>query len=116
MTELSNPEHPASAEPSTPRPRKRRRSFARKTSVRATQVLLLALVVHFLVLPQIGGTREAISRLETLDFKLVALGVAAEFASIIAYAELIRALLTPQHRPSLVRTTRIMLSGLAVNN
>jgi putative heme transporter len=79
-------------------------------------VLALALVVHFLVLPQIGGTRRAVTLLGQLDLKLVVLGVAAELASIVVYAQLVRALLSHAHRPSLMRTTRIMLSGLAVNN
>ncbi|MCU1430148.1 MAG: hypothetical protein JWL83_4148 [Actinomycetia bacterium] len=94
----------------------KRRSVARKTSIRITEVLLFALVVNFLVLPQIGGTRRAISLLSQLNLGLVAIGLAAELVSIVAYAQLVRALLEPEHRPSLGRTTRIMFSGLAVNN
>src|SRR5262249_24425381 len=87
-----------------------------KTGIRATQVLLLALVVHFLVLPQIGGTRRAITLLSQLNLWLLLLGVVAQFASIVSYAQLIRALLDREERPSLWRTTRIFLSGQAVNN
>jgi uncharacterized protein (TIRG00374 family) len=118
MTETSNPENVTSTDPRaapTPR-RKKRRSVAATTSIRVTQVLLLALVVHFLVLPQLGGTRKAFTLLSGLDLKLLAIAILAEFASIVAYAELIRALLPAQGRPSLVRVSRIMLSGLAVNN
>ncbi len=94
----------------------KRRSRARTTWIRTAQVLLLALVVHFLVLPQIGGTSRAITLLNQLDLKLVALGLGTEIASIVAYAELVRALIEREPRPSLWRTTRIMFSGLAVNN
>jgi uncharacterized protein (TIRG00374 family) len=94
----------------------KQRSIARTTTMRSLQFLALALVVHFLVLPQIGGTRRAITLLSELNIGLVAVGLAAELASIVTYAELVRALLAPQDRPSLMRTTRIMLSGLAVNN
>jgi uncharacterized protein (TIRG00374 family) len=79
-------------------------------------VLALALVVHFLVLPQIGGTRRAVTLLGQLDLKLVVIGVGCEFASFIVYAELVRALLPVEHRPTLTRTTRIIFSGTAVNN
>jgi uncharacterized protein (TIRG00374 family) len=92
------------------------RSIARTTTTRAIQFLALALVVHFLVLPQIGGTRRAITLLSELNIWLVLLGLAAEFASIVTYAELVRALLKPRDRPSLLRCTRILLSSLAVNN
>ncbi|MDQ1519047.1 MAG: putative heme transporter [Actinomycetota bacterium] len=95
---------------------RRHRSVARIAGLRGAQVLALALVVHFLVLPQLGGTRRAITLLDEVDVKLLVLGIAAELASIVTYAELIRALLPPEHRPTLMRTTRIMLSGLAVNN
>jgi uncharacterized protein (TIRG00374 family) len=95
---------------------KARRSVARVAGLRGAQALALALVVHFLVLPQIGGTRRAITLLSDLNLNLVVLGVALEIASIITYAELVRALLAPARRPSLMHTTRIMLSGLAVNN
>jgi uncharacterized protein (TIRG00374 family) len=94
----------------------RRRSVARIAGLRGAQVLGLALVVHFLVLPQLGGTRRAFTLLDELDLKLLIAGVLAELASIVTYAELVRALLPHEHRPSLLRTTRIMLSGLAVNN
>jgi uncharacterized protein (TIRG00374 family) len=95
---------------------RRNRSVARIAGLRGAQVLALALVVHFLVLPQLGGTRRAITLLDNVDLKLLVLGIAAELASIVTYAELIRALLPVEHRPTLMRTTRIMLSGLAVNN
>jgi uncharacterized protein (TIRG00374 family) len=95
---------------------RKHRSVARVASWRGAQVIALALVVHFLVLPQIGGTRRAIDLLSDLDLRLVVLGVAAELASFVTYAELVRALLPAQHRPSLLQSTRIMLSALAVNN
>jgi hypothetical protein len=96
--------------------RRSKSRIARIAGLRAAQVLGIALVGHFLILPQLGGTRRAITLLGETDLKLLAAGVAAELASIITYAELVRALLPAEHRPSLVRTTRIMFSGLAVNN
>jgi uncharacterized protein (TIRG00374 family) len=97
-------------------PRRSKSRLARIAGLRAVQVLGIALVGHFLILPQLGGTRKALSLLGQTDLKLLAAGVAAELASIVTYAELVRALLPAEHRPSLVRTTRIMFSGLAVNN
>jgi uncharacterized protein (TIRG00374 family) len=115
MDSSSPPDAPTEVTDDAPAGRSRSR-IARIAGLRAGQVLAIALVGHFLILPQLGGTRRALSQLADLDLKLLAAGVAAELASIITYAELVRALLPPAHRPSLVRTTRIMFSGLAVNN
>lgn len=82
----------------------------------AARILVFAAVFHFLVLPQIGGTRRALGLLAELDPVLVAGAVGLEGLALLSYAQLSRALLPPDQRPGLWRMFRIVLSSLAVNH
>lgn len=92
-------------------PRRRRRPVGL-----AVRVLVAAGVLHFLVLPQIGGTRRALGLIAGLDPLLIAAAVALEVVALAAYAQLSRSLLERSERPSLWDTMRVVVSSLAVNH
>ena len=68
------------------------------------------------MLPQIGGTRRALTLLTSLNPALVVAAIALEGAALVAYAQLTRSLLPAEHRPGLGRMFRVVLSSLAVNH
>jgi len=82
---------------------------------RLVQLLLVAFVVIYFVLPQIAGARRALNLLAGVNLWLIALGVALEAASILSYANLTRAMI---HRtsPPYLTLLRINLSTLAVSH
>jgi uncharacterized protein (TIRG00374 family) len=55
-------------------------------------VLIAAVVVEYLVLPQLAGTRNALGLLGDVDVRWIVAGVALEAGAIVAYAELTRSL------------------------
>ena len=100
-----------------PRRRDRRRPTPRARSPKGRsplgltlRLLVFAAVLHFLVLPQIGGTRKALSLVTSLDPALIAAAVVIEGLALTAYAQLSRALLPPTQRPGLGRMVRVVLS------
>jgi uncharacterized protein (TIRG00374 family) len=97
--------------PGTPR----RRRISRPAR-RLAEVLLFALVLHFLVLPQLGGTRRAIDLLGEVNPALVAAGIALQVGSLLAYAQLTRSLLPGSERPHLWTQARITLSTRGFSN
>lgn len=80
------------------------------------RVLLFGGVFHFLVLPQIGGTRRALGLLAGLDPLFIVAALVCEVAALLAYAQISRALLPASTRPTLWRMFRVVLSSLAVNH
>lgn len=80
------------------------------------RALLFAAVFHFLVLPQIGGTRKALGLLGGLNPWFLLGAVALEVFALLAYSQLTRSLLPTDQRPSLWRMFRIVMSSLAVNH
>jgi uncharacterized protein (TIRG00374 family) len=82
---------------------------------RLGQLLLVAFVVIYFVLPQIAGARRALSLLAGVNLWLILLGVALEAASILSYANLTRAMIHGPPPPYLT-LLRINLSTLAVSH
>src|SRR5215218_6737853 len=82
---------------------------------RLVQLLLVAFVVIYFVLPQIAGARRALHLLAGVNLWLIVLGVALETCSILSYANLTRAMIhgTP---PPYLTLLRINLSTLAVSH
>lgn len=79
-------------------------------------LLLAAIVVEYLVLPQLAGTRNALSLLGEVDGRWLVAGVALEVGAILAYAQLTRSLLPEPARMSLGTSARITLSTLSVSH
>jgi len=82
---------------------------------RAVLLVLLALVIEYLVLPQIGGVEHSIHLLGRVNVGYVVLGMGLEVASLAAYGELTRAVL-PKGTSTFSRIWRIDLSTLAVSH
>lgn len=80
------------------------------------RVLIGAAVLHFLVLPQIGGTRKALGLVAGMNRAVVVTAVVLEAGSLVAYAQLSRVLVASSTRPSLWTAVRVVLSSLAVNH
>jgi uncharacterized protein (TIRG00374 family) len=89
---------------------------ARRRLKRVALVLLAAVVVEFLVLPQIAGARKTVHLLGEVNIAWLLAGVVFIVAAIVAYAELTRTLLPVDSRPSLGRVTRITLSTLGLSH
>jgi uncharacterized protein (TIRG00374 family) len=83
---------------------------------RIVEVLSLALVVEYLVLPQLAGTNRWLSLLAGADWWWVAAAFVAEMASLLAFSLATRSLLPPERRPGLWRLWRIDLAGIALSH
>ncbi|MGI9032795.1 MAG: lysylphosphatidylglycerol synthase transmembrane domain-containing protein [Acidimicrobiales bacterium] len=83
---------------------------------RVLGLLAFLLVLEYLVLPQLAGTRKAIHLLGRIQPAWVAAGFLLEAAALGAYAQLTRSLLPRVGRPSLGTLARIQLSTLAVSH
>jgi len=94
----------------------RRRRWLPKGVRRIAKLLLIALVIEYLVLPQIAGTRKAIALLGRVNGWYLLIGVALEAASWFAYTRLTRAILPAAECPSNVTLLRIQLSTLSVSH
>jgi len=79
-------------------------------------LLVLVLVVEYLVLPQLAGTREALNLLGRIQPAWVVAGIVLEVLSLAAYARLTRSLLPHDQRPPMWTLFRIQLSTLAVSH
>jgi uncharacterized protein (TIRG00374 family) len=82
---------------------------------RLAQLLLVAFVVIYFLLPQIAGARRALNLLAGVNLWLIALAIALEAASILSYANLTRAMIHGPPPPYLT-LLRINLSTLAVSH
>lgn len=91
--------------PALPRPVKR---FAR--------ILVVAVVVEYLLVPQLAGTRNSWHLLLDVDNVWLLAALALEIGSLLAYALLTRSLLPTAGRPGYWRILRIDLSTLAVSH
>jgi hypothetical protein len=76
----------------------------------------MALIVEYLILPQIAGTRDALKTLTKVDPAWLLLGVVLECASIAAYSQLTRAVLPTETDPGFSRVLRIQLTTTAVSH
>ncbi|MDE3085654.1 MAG: UPF0104 family protein [Acidobacteriota bacterium] len=76
---------------------------------------LVALVVEYLVVPQLGGVRQSLYRLGRVNVAYLILGVGLEFAALVAYAQLTHTVL-PAGGPSRWRLLRINTSSLALSH
>jgi uncharacterized membrane protein YbhN (UPF0104 family) len=75
-----------------------------------------ALLVEYVVLPQLAGAEAAIALLSTVTPGFLAFGIALEVASLMSYSALTRCVLTPTRRPSWWTILRVDLSALGVSH
>jgi uncharacterized protein (TIRG00374 family) len=87
---------------------------ARRPLRRLAILLILALIVEYLVIPELVNASKDLYLLGRVNVGWMILGLALEGLSLFCYALLNRVLLTPEHRPSISRLFRIDLSAAAV--
>jgi len=92
-----------------------RRLFSVRSARRAALLVVLALVVEYLLLPQIAGVRASLHLLGRVNVGLVVLGAVLEAASLASYAQLTRSVL-PHGVSTFSRVWRIDMSSLAVSH
>ena len=92
-----------------------RRLVSKHPFRRGGLLVLLALVLEYLVLPQIAGVRRSLGLLGRVNIGYVALGTVLEVASLASYAQLTKAVL-PARASRFSRIWRIDLSTLAVSH
>ncbi len=104
----------ATAEPSPRDPPRAR--LARRRIRRVLTLLVLAVIIEELVLPQLAGTREALHLLNQIQPAWVIAGILLEAAALTCYGQLTRSLLPRATRPPLGTVMRIHLSTLGVSH
>jgi uncharacterized protein (TIRG00374 family) len=87
---------------------------ARRPLRRLVVILILALIVEYLVIPELVGAGKDLYLLGRLNVGWMIAGLTLEAVSLFCYALLNRVLLPPEGRPNLSRLFRIDLSAAAV--
>jgi len=98
-----------------PKPPLWRRLVSKHPFRRGGLLVMLALVLEYLVLPQVAGVRRSLHLLGRVNIGYVALGALLEVASLASYAQLTKAVL-PARACRFTRILRIDLSTLAVSH
>ena len=83
---------------------------------RFVRVLVVAVVIEYLLIPQLAGTRKSWHLLLDVDNVWLLAALALEVGSLLAYALLSWALLPAEGRPGYGRVLRIDLSTLAISH
>jgi uncharacterized protein (TIRG00374 family) len=100
----------------TTTPKRRRMAWLPRPVLHIGRLLILALVVEYLVVPNIAGTRKAISQLVHVDPVYLLVGLVLEVGSIVAYAALTRSVLGHDRSPGLGTMLRIQVTTLSVSH
>ncbi|HEX2808499.1 MAG TPA: lysylphosphatidylglycerol synthase domain-containing protein [Kineosporiaceae bacterium] len=79
-------------------------------------VLITALVLEYLVVPQFVGARAALTVLSGVSPGFLALGLGLELASLMSYSALTRCVLPAPNRPSYWTVLRVDISALGVSH
>ena len=87
-----------------------------KTLKRTPFVIFFFLIFNYIVLPQLGGFRQALDRLSAVNPLLLLAAVGLEVAALTAYAQLTRVTLPVEPRLTLPTVMRIQLSTRALTN
>ncbi len=107
----------ADAPAAAPPPGKGQRRRWLPTPVRRlVKLLLLVLVVEYLVIPQIAGSRKALHLLGRVNLWYLLIGAALEAGAIVAYVQLTHAILPPKTSPTRRSLLRIQLSTLSLSH
>lgn len=96
--------------------KRRRRHWLPRTVRHLAELLVIGFVIEYFVVPQIGGTHEALHVIAHVNPFLPLLGVVLEALSLVAYFQLTRSLLPKGSDPGLATMSRIQLSTLALSH
>jgi uncharacterized protein (TIRG00374 family) len=91
------------------------RSIVSRSVRHGLTLFVVALLVEYVVLPQLAGARNSLHLLDHVHPLYAAAGVLLEAGALLAYAQLTRSVLPPGS-PSLFTLLRIDLSGLAASH
>ena len=80
------------------------------------RLLLLALIIEYLVVPQLAGPRKVAHLLTQVNPLLLLAGVGLEAGALVCYAQLTRTVLPGNHKFSLFTLQRIQLATLSVSH
>jgi uncharacterized protein (TIRG00374 family) len=83
---------------------------------RFVRLVIVAIVIEYLLMPQLAGTRKSWHLLIDVDNVWLLVALALEIGSLLAYALLTRTLLPEDSRPGYWRVLRIDLSTLAISH
>ncbi|MCL6091687.1 MAG: YbhN family protein [Actinobacteria bacterium] len=97
-----------------PKGPKRPRHWLPHSVRRLAELLALGFVVEYLVVPQIGGTHEALHLLGSVNPFLPVLGLVLEALCLVAYFQLTRSLVPKGSDPGFATMSRIQLSTLGL--
>ncbi len=105
------------ADGSAPRRRRRGlRAILPKPIWQLGRLLILALVVEYLVVPQLAGPRKVAHLITEVNPLLLVAGVALEAGALVCYAQLTRTVLPRERKLSLSVLLRIQLTTLSVSH
>lgn len=105
--------------PEANRPRRKRsrlRALLPAPIWQVGRLLILALLIEYLVVPQLAGPRKVAHLLVEVNPLLLLAGLVLEVGALLAYAQLTRRLLPQAGRPSLWTIFRIQLTTLSVSH
>jgi uncharacterized protein (TIRG00374 family) len=105
-----------SPEGSEPLPPARRRRLLPRPVWQVGRLLILALLIEYLVVPQLAGPRKVLSLLNRVSPLLLLVAVVLEAGALVAYGLLTRAVLPPSSRVRLFDILRIELTTLSVSH
>lgn len=83
---------------------------------RLLKILAFVFIIEYLVLPQLGGAREALDVVQGVNPILLVGAVVLQVAAYGAHVELVRGLLPKEHRPSRWLLMRIEFAGRAASH
>lgn len=107
---------PALEEPARGRRRRTFRSLLPAPIWHVGRLLILALVIEYLVVPQLAGPRKVVHLLAEVNPLLLLAGVGLEGAALYSYARLTRTLLPSSDRISIFTLMRIQMTTLSVSH
>lgn len=113
-SDAENP--PAEAGASPPRKRRGLRGLLPAPLWHVGRLLLLALIIEYLVVPQLAGPRKVGQLVTQVNPLLLLAGVGLEGASLLAYAQLTRTVLPRGRELSLFRIFRIQMTTLSISH
>ena len=87
----------------------------RRPLVLLVQLGALAAAVHWLVVPRLGDTTDALRHLDDVSPVMLAVGTALGVGALVAYAQVTRQLLPVGSRPRLPRVFGVVVSAVGVN-
>lgn len=107
---------PADGQDGTPATSAAKKKSRRSTIIKAIQLVLLALVVHFLVIPQLSSARSAWDTISKVRPAFLVAAAIVEVIAWLAYARMTVQLVSRAHRPSMAISFGTALASKAVSH